>query len=836
MSEREEILIIGNGMVGHRFVEALLRQEASHRFSVTVIGEEPRRAYDRVHLSEYFENRSAEKLYLCDPDFYEANGIRLISGDPAISIDRDKKLVQTLSGKSYSYGRLVLATGSSPFVPAFDGGDKEGIFVYRTIEDLEAILDYAGKVETAAVMGGGLLGLEAAKALVDLNKKTHVVEFASRLMPRQLDDGASSMLQSSIEALGVQIHLNKQTTEATGTESLVGLRFKDGEELAVGMLVISAGIRPRDELARKANLEVGERGGVVVNAELKTSDPSIYAIGEVASVNGFVYGLVAPGYEMAECLAHNLCNSQSPAETYTGSDLSTKLKLIGVEVASFGDALGESDHLPIVFRSERAGTYKKLVLSPDGKRLMGGILVGDASTYGNLLSLYLNGIELPAEPEALIAGAALEMGAGDLPETAKVCSCNNVSKGDILGCISDGHCDMGSLKNVSRAGTGCGGCLPQVQNILKAELKAQGKVVTQHLCEHFAYSRQELFQIVKVEELKSFAAVLDHAGSGRGCEICKPAIASLLASLWNEPIQNHREIQDTNDKFLANIQKGGTYSVVPRIPGGEITPEKLIVIGEVAKKYGLYLKITGGQRIDLLGARVEQLPDIWKELVDEGFESGHAYGKAMRTVKSCVGSAWCRYGVQDSTAFAIRIEERYRGIRAPHKLKSAVSGCIRECAEARGKDFGIIATEKGWNLYLGGNGGSNPKHAALFAEDLDEETCIRYIDRFLMFYIQTADKLTRTAHWMEQLEGGLDYLRDVIIHDRLGINATLDAQMAALVGSYHCEWKKVVEDPELQTKFRPFINSESSDQSIQFVEQRGQIQPMVDEIDLVSAR
>ncbi|EQA46432.1 nitrite reductase [NAD(P)H], large subunit [Leptospira broomii serovar Hurstbridge str. 5399] len=827
---KRKLVIIGNGMVGHRFAEKLVEFGGADKFEITILGEEPRRAYDRVHLSEYFSNRSVEDLYLCKADWYRANGIRLLLSEPAISIDIVRRLVTTSSGTELQFDELVFATGSAPFVPNFEGIDKKGIFVYRTIEDLERILEYGKGIKRAAVLGGGLLGLEAAKALVDMGKDTHVVEFATRLMPRQLDEAASSILKQRIEELGVTIHLEKQTEKAAGEPAIKELKFIDGSSLEIDMLVVSAGIRPRDELARKSGIITGERGGIIIDDELRANVYGVYAIGEVALHRNFIYGLVAPGYEMAEALAYNLCSPHHTPKSYSGSDLSTKLKLIGVDVASFGDALGQAEHIPIVFKNPRSGVYKKLVISLDGKQLLGGILVGDVKAYGNLLSLYLNRMELPEEPETLIVGSVSSenlFGADSLPEEAKICSCNNVSKGDILHAIREKNCtDIASLKECSKAGTGCGGCIPQVNSILKTELKAQGKVITEHVCEHFKYSRQELFQIIKVKGLKSFTDVIKEAGKGNGCEICKPAVASILASIWNEPIIKHREIQDTNDKYLANIQKGGTYSIVPRIPGGEITPEKLIQIGEIAKKYDLYCKITGGQRIDLLGAKMDQLPEIWKDLVEKGFESGHAYGKAMRTVKSCVGSTWCRYGVQDSTAFAIRIEERYRGIRAPHKIKSAVSGCIRECAEARGKDFGVIATEKGWNLYVGGNGGVNPKHAILFAEDLDEDTCLRYIDRFLMFYIRTADKLMRTSTWLEQLEGGVDYLKDVIINDRLGINSQLESEMDSLVDTYVCEWKDVVEDQEKQKKFKHFVNSQNSDSSVRFVEERGQKRPV----------
>ncbi len=442
---------------------------------------------------------------------------------------------------------------------------------------------------------------------------------------------------------------------------------------------------------------------------------------------------------------------------------------------------------------------------------------------------------LPPNPEDLILsarGSEGENGAGvlALPAEAIICSCESVSKGTLCEAIEGGGFEkVEEVKKCTKAGTGCGGCVPMLKDLLTATMKAQGKYIRNVLCEHFQHSRQELFDLVKINTLKTYDAVLDALGKGDGCEVCKPVVASILASLWNEmPLKKRNDTaQDTNDRYLANIQKGGSYSVVPRIPGGEITPEKLIAIGGIAQKYGLYTKITGGQRIDMFGAHVSDLPLIWEELLAHGFESGHAYGKALRTVKSCVGSTWCRFGVQDSVSFAIRIEERYRGLRAPHKIKSAVSGCIRECAEAQSKDFGIIATEKGWNLFVCGNGGAKPQHAQLLATDLDDETCIRFIDRFLMFYIKTADPLTRTAPWLNKMEGGLAYLRNVVVNDSLGMAARWEAEMDEWVSKYTCEWKEVVDSPELRKRFTHFVNAPGEkDETVQFEEMRGQKRAM----------
>jgi nitrite reductase (NADH) large subunit len=823
------VVVIGNGMVGHRFCERLVEFDSERIFNIVTFCEEPRPAYDRVNLSKYFEHRRAEKLALSDPNWYADQGITLFLGDRASEIDRANKVVRSAQGREIPYDVIVLATGSIPFVPTVPGVEKKGVFVYRTIEDLEQIIGYGASAKKAAVIGGGLLGLEAAKATYDLGLETHVVEFASRLMPRQIDDAGSKVLVDKINALGVQVHLNKNTKEILGNGKVEGMAFTDGAELDVKMIVVSAGIKPRDDLARACGLMVGQRGGVVVDDHLRTSDPDIYAIGEVALYGGMIYGLVAPGYEMAEIAAANLLGQ---SRTFKGADMSTKLKLMGVDVASFGDCFAdEKKSKAITYEDPFKGSYKKLLFNLDGNRLLGGILVGDATEYGTLSMLAKSDESLAMSPSEVLLGKSGEPRSAasvitSIPNNAQVCSCNNVSKAQICDAIRlKNLCSVDEVKSCTKAGSGCGGCLPLVSDLFKAEVKAAGKKVNNHLCEHFACSRQELYEIIKIKRITSFRDLIQTHGRGNGCEVCKPAVASILASLWNDNVVEHATIQDTNDRFLANIQRGGTYSVVPRVPGGEITPDKLIVLGQVAKKYNLYAKITGGQRVDLFGAPVHQLPDIWAELVQAGFESGHAYAKALRTVKSCVGSTWCRFGVQDSVSFAIRVENRYKGFRAPHKIKSAVSGCIRECAEAQSKDFGIIATEKGWNLYVCGNGGAKPRHADLLVADIDDETCIRYIDRFLIYYTQTADRLTRTSVWLEKMEGGLDHLKDVIIHDKLGICDELERQMQHQVDTYQCEWASVVNDPEKRKLFQQFANTEETEPTIEFVKAREQQHP-----------
>jgi nitrite reductase (NADH) large subunit len=832
MSAQTRLVVIGHGMVGQRFLEQLV-EAAPGRFDITVLGEEPRAAYDRVHLTSYFSGKTADDLSVTPVGFMSRNGIDLRLNERATAIDRDARVVRTASGSEIPYDTLVLATGSYPFVPPVPGRDRAGCFVYRTLEDLDAIRADAEQSKVGVVIGGGLLGLEAAKALCDLGLETHVVEFAPRLMAVQVDDGGGALLRSKIETLGVKVHTGANTKViGPGETARHRLEFVDGRALDADVVVFSAGIRPRDELARASGLVVGERGGIVVDDACRTSDSNVFAIGECALWKGRVFGLVAPGYQMAQAVAAQLAGRGEG--TFKGADMSTKLKLLGVEVASIGDAhCATPGSKAYAFTDEVRSIYKKLVVDADGKRVLGGVMVGDASDYGTWLQMMLNDMALPEFPEELLvpksSGGSSPSLSGPLalPDSAQICSCNNVSKGALCGAVEAGCTTVGQLKSKTKAGSTCGGCVPLVTQILKAELARKGVATNNHLCEHFAFSRQEMFHLVRVGELRSFEAVRDKHGRGLGCDICKPAIGSILASCWNDFVlaADKQPLQDTNDYYLANIQKDGTYSVVPRVPGGEITPDKLIAIGAVAKKYGLYTKITGGQRIDLFGAQVHELPLIWRELIDAGFESGHAYGKAMRTVKSCVGSTWCRYGVQDSVGMAIEVENRYRGLRAPHKIKLAVSGCVRECAEARSKDVGVIATEKGWNLYVCGNGGMKPRHADLLAGDIDSATLVRYIDRFLMFYIRTADRLQRTSTWLDNLEGGLDYVKQVVCEDKLGIAAELEADMARVIATYECEWKRAVEDPQTLKRFRHFVNSGAPDEGVKFVKERGQIRP-----------
>ncbi|NUW73092.1 nitrite reductase large subunit [Vibrio mediterranei] len=826
----QRIVVVGNGMVGHKFIDSVIAANDESAQIIT-FSEESRLAYDRVQLTSYFDDdKGAEHLALTDETYYQNHGVNYVLNDKVVSIDTDQKQVTTESGRQESYDKLVLATGSFPFVPPISGNDQEHCYVYRTIEDLDAIESGSKVSKTGVVVGGGLLGLEAANAIKNLGLDTHVVEFAPRLMAVQLDEGGGALLRRKIENLGVSVHTDKATTEIiAGEQARYRMNFADGTYLETDLIVFSAGIRPQDELARQADIEIGPRGGIVIDDQCRTSVEDIYAIGECALWQNQIFGLVAPGYQMAKVAASQIVDSLEPL-AFTGADMSTKLKLLGVDVASIGEVHGKTvGAQSYTYNDEIEQVYKRLIVSEDGSKIVGAVLVGDADAYGSLLQLKQNDMALPDSPSVLILpnvadDSSAGLGVDALPDSAVICSCFDVTKGDIKQAVASGCNTMAALKDTTNASTGCGGCSALAKQVLDSELMNLGVEVNNDICEHFAYSRQELSDIIRVNQIKTFDELLSSHGSGLGCEICKPTVGSILASFWNDYIleEQHMELQDTNDIYLGNMQKDGTYSVVPRIAGGEITPDKLIVLGQVAKDFDLYTKITGGQRVDLFGAQLNELPLIWKRLVEAGFETGHAYGKSVRTVKSCVGSTWCRYGVGDSVGLAIDIENRYKGLRSPHKLKFAVSGCTRECAEAQSKDIGVIASDKGWNLYVCGNGGMRPRHADLLATDLDEQTLIRYIDRLLMFYVRTADRLQRTSVWLENLEGGIEYLKQVIVDDKLQLADELEKDMATNVGKYQCEWKTTLENPEKLKRFQHFINTDELDGNLQFVNIRQQ--------------
>ena len=808
---RRTLVVVGHGMVGHRLVELAVQSGLGEHWDVVVLAGESMPAYDRVQLSSWFRGTTAQELCLVGEAFFEHPALDLRLGDAVTALDTAARTVTTASGAVTGYDALVLATGSTAFVPPVEGATGPGRFVYRTLDDLERIQAFGQGRTRGAVVGGGLLGLECVDALRSLGLATTVVEFAPRLMPVQVDEAGGVTLRRLVEELGVQVRTSASTQriEQTGDGAL-RMVFTDGDPLEVDVVVFSAGIRPDDALARAAGLPVAERGGVLVDEACQSAVPGVFAVGECASAAGRAWGLVAPGYAQAEVVVDRLLGGDA---AFTGADTSTKLKLLGIDVASFGDAHAATPGaLELVWSDPVGGRYAKLVVSDDASTLLGGVLVGDAAQYALLRPMV--GERLPGDPADLVlpprAGAPVGIGAAALPASAQVCSCMQVSKGTVCAAVLEGGCrDVAGVKACTGAGTVCGSCVPLVKDLVASSMAALGLATSTALCEHFDLSRAEMFAVVRVTGVRTWSQLLADHGRGRGCDVCKPTAGSILASLWNEHVLDGERggLQDTNDHMLANLQKDGTYSVVPRIAGGEVTPEHLIVIGEVARDFQLYTKITGGQRIDLFGARVEQLPKIWRRLVDAGMESGHAYGKSLRTVKSCVGQTWCRFGVQDSTTLAIELELRYRGLRSPHKVKMGVSGCARECAEARSKDFGVIATENGWNLYVGGNGGYRPRHADLFLTDVDTETLVRTIDRVLMLYVFTADRLQRTAPWLEAMDGGLEHLRAVVIDDSLGLCADLDAAMVRHVESYSDEWADTLADPDRLSRFVSFVNA-----------------------------
>ncbi|KAJ3370062.1 hypothetical protein HDU91_006617 [Kappamyces sp. JEL0680] len=874
------VVVIGLGMTGIALVEKLFAHSPKLAITVSVFGEEPFYAYNRVGLTEFFSHQNLQELMLVDDDFYHKHSPALTTtiNTQITAIDPAAKTVTATSSidnstAKHSYDILVVATGSDavlpyPLLPP-QGSPSTGVYSYRTISDLMGMMDFAKKCRKptrALVIGGGLLGLEAAHAVKSLNTfgKVEIIQRSGWLLSRQLDQQAGVMVNEAVENLGIDVRVDARLKEILWDQDLAvsGVLLDDGTVLECELICFAIGIKPRDELARQAGIKTHPRGGIIVDKFLETSASDVYAIGECACFEDATFGLIAPGIEMATVLSKNL-QAMSTAKAakdlvlpsaFKTPDLSTKLKLLGIDVASFGDYFADRDgpkSIPgmdsgaalspdlvkaLVYKDPFTTTYKKYIFTADQKYLLGGMMIGDTSEYIKLLAMVKSGKPLDIPASQLMIGLKKDGddgGLSDLPDEAQICSCMNVTKGQVVSVVKNGSCkSVADIKKCTKAGTQCGGCAPLVQSIFESTMKELGAKISNALCVHFPYSRTELFHIISVRQLKTFESVMKQVGQtadALGCAICKPAVASIFASLWNEHVMNKPLIglQDTNDKYLGNIQRNGTYSVVPRIPAGEITPEKLIVLGEIAKKYNLYTKITGGQRIDLFGAHKQDLPDIWEALVAAGFESGHAYGKSLRTVKSCVGSSWCRFGQGDSVGMAIAVEERYKSIRSPHKIKGAVSGYDGQltCAEAQSKDFGLIATEKGYNIYICGNGGSVPKHALLLIADCPPENVVPILDRFMMFYIRTADRLQRTARWLEKLPGGIEYLKEVLLHDSLGINAELERQMNELVGSFFDEWREVVESPEKRLHFKQFANTTARVDTIEIVTERGQSRP-----------
>ncbi|KAL1969380.1 hypothetical protein VTN77DRAFT_9573 [Rasamsonia byssochlamydoides] len=853
-NRRKKVVVVGLGMVAIAFIEKLIKHDAERRkYDIVVIGEEPHLAYNRVGLSSFFEHRKVEDLYLNPEEWkyasFKDGSFSYHLNTRVIDVDPVHKLVTTSTGQQVSYDILVLATGSDAVLPTNTPGyDANGVFVYRTISDLERLIEFASrhKGQTGVTVGGGLLGLEAAKAMTDLREfgSVKLIDRNRWVLARQLDGDAGALVTEKIREMGLDVMLQKRVAriETDDSNNVTGITFEDGERIDCCCICFAIGVRPRDELGQKAAIECAPRGGFIVNESLQTSVPNIYAIGECASWENQTFGIIAPGIEMADVLSFNLTHPDDEPKRFDRPDLSTKLKLLGVDVASFGDFFADRDgpkFLPgrrasskdmqsvkaLTYKDPFGAVYKKYLFTMDGKYLLGGMMIGDTKDYVKLNQMVKNQKELDVSPSQFILGSQNADEDDDLDDDTQICSCHNVTKADIVESVRSGSCkSIEQVKACTKAGTGCGGCMPLVQSIFNKTMMEMGQEVSNHLCPHIPYSRVDLYNIIAVKQLKTFVEVMQTCGKdpdSLGCELCKPAIASILSSLFNPYVMDKavHDLQDTNDRFMANIQRNGTFSVVPRVAGGEITPDKLITIGQVAKKYNLYCKITGGQRIDMFGAKKQDLLAIWTELVDAGMESGHAYAKALRTIKSCVGTAWCRFGIGDSVGMAIRLEERYKSIRSPHKIKGGVSGLLTS------ESFGLIATEKGYNIFVGGNGGAKPRHAELLAKDVPPEQVIPLLDRYLIFYIRTADKLQRTARWIENLPGGINYLREVIIDDKLGICADMERQMEELVGSYYCEWKETLRNPERRKYFEQFANTSDTVETVEVVQERGQSRP-----------
>ena len=809
---RERLVVIGNGMAGARLVEDVLARVGPRRFDVSIFGDEPYGNYNRILLSSVLaRSHDPGDIFINPLAWYEQNGVRLHAGVRVQAIDRQARTVTGVSrgDEPYElverYDRLVIATGSLPFVPKVEGlGQgpgryKPGVFVFRTLDDCEAITAYASRARVAAVVGGGLLGLEAARGLLEQGLEVHVVHLMPHLMEVQLDPAASTVLGRTLSGLGVKVHLEKRTTAILGEERVTGLRFEDGTTLDCDLVVISAGIRPNVALAKSAGLSV-ERGIVVGDDLASPDDPRVYAVGECAQHRGKVYGLVAPLWEQTQVLADRL-SGHKPEARYEGSAVSTKLKVMGVELSVMGDKEPSSGADEVATWSDPArGVYKKLIVREG--RLAGAILLGDAAIAPALVQLFDRATRIPGSPAELLfpGGTAVQPSAAELADDAQVCNCNGVSKGRLVTAVNAGARSLKALCDATRAGTGCGSCKPQVEEILAA---VAGDALVEDAAAHYyvrgvPLTKPALVAAIREKSLRSVSAVFAELAGGQEDAGSKAGLASLLRTVWGRDYVEERDARFINDRVHANIQRDGTFSVVPRIYGGVTSPAQLRRIADVAEKYRVpMVKITGGQRIDLLGIAKEKLPAVWRDL---GIPSGHAYTKAFRTCKTCVGSDFCRYGVGDSTALGIAIERRFQGIESPHKMKLAANGCPRNCAEATTKDLGAVAIEGGrWEVYVGGAAGSRVRKGDVLCVVETHEQVLTYMGRFMQYYRENAKYLERTYDFVERV--GIDALRRILVADSEGIAARLDAEIQAAVDAYQDPWLEA-DEPVHPNQFR----------------------------------
>jgi nitrite reductase (NADH) large subunit len=789
-------------MAGARLVEDVLARGGADSFEIAIFGDEPYGNYNRILLSGVLAGTHDLKDIFINPlAWYGENDVKLHAGMRVSAIDRVNKLVIGENGVTEIYDKLVFATGSLPIIPPMEGcksengGDfKDGVFVFRTLDDCEAITDYArgaGRGKRAAVIGGGLLGLEAARGLLRLGTDVHVVHLMRHLMEVQLDAAAGATLKRSMESMGVKVHLNKCTAAILGNGRVTGLQFRDGTKLDCDLVVISAGIRPNVKLAEEAGLTV-DRGIVVDDGLTCLDDPGIFAVGECAQHDGRVYGLVAPLWEQTAILADRL-TGRKPGAAYRGSRVSTKLKVMGIELAVMGERVARDENDEEVIYSEPGrGIYQKLIVR-DG-RLAGAILLGDTANAPALLQAYDRGTILPENRAELLfpdagepSGPSLE----SLPDDAQVCNCNGVSKGRIIEAVKNGCRSLKALCDATRAGTGCGSCKGQVNRLLEF---AAGDLIAEDPSVHYyvpgvALTKPELIKAIGEKNLRSVSAVFAGLAGGNEEPASKAGLASLLKTIWGKDYEDERDARFINDRVHANIQRDRTFSVVPRIYGGVTSPAELRRIADVAEKYNARMvKITGGQRIDLLGIRKEDLPNVWRDLE---MPSGHAYTKAFRTCKTCVGSDFCRFGVGDSIALGIKIERRFQGIEAPHKMKLAAAGCPRNCSEATTKDLGAVAIEGGkWEIYIGGAAGSQVRKGDLLETVDTHDEVLRLMGRFMQYYRENAKYLERTYDFVGRI--GIEELRRILVDDEEGICERLDEEIRSAVDAYLDPWQEAV--------------------------------------------
>ena len=811
-----KLVVVGNGMAGVRAIEEILARSNSEscavQFDITVFGEEPYGNYNRILLSNVLAGSQPvddeDGIYLNALDWYRDNGIDLRAGVRVVRIDRYARLVQADDGTVTRYDNLILATGSRSFFPPMAGlwaDDKtlaDGVFGFRSLDDCMGMISHAEHRTKAVVIGGGLLGLEAARGLQNRGLVVDVVHAGPTLMNAQLDDSAGAILRRSVERLGITVHTDKRTTEVrTADGRLTGIAFSDGSSINCDMLVIAAGIRPNVGVAQRSGLTV-ERAIVVDDHMCSVDDDAVYVVGECAQHRGQVYGLVAPLWEQAGVLADHITGADKTA-AYHGSRTATKLKVAGVDVASMGlKAPVLVDDEFVQYSEPKHGVYKTIVIR-DGK-LVGATLLGDVSKVSFLTQAFDSGLPLPDERVSLmfdIGTPEVAVGVAELAADAQVCNCNGVSKGTLVCCVQRGETSVTGVMAKTKAGKGCGSCKELVGQIV--EWAAGGEVTEDPSASWYVpaipYDKSTLMHHIRELELHSVSSVFGAlAPDGREDANSKMALASLLEMMWADEFVDERDARFINDRVHANIQRDGTFSVVPQMKGGVTSPWQLRRIAEVAEKYAIpMIKLTGGQRIDLLGVRKEDLPAVWSDL---DMPSGYAYGKSFRTVKTCVGIDFCRYGLGDSTALGIAIEERYQGLASPAKMKLAVTGCPRNCAEALCKDLGVVAVGDGrWEIYVGGAAGAHIRKGDLLATVDDPDTVITLAGRFLQYYRENANWLERTYSFVPRI--GIDTIRAVVVDDAEGIAGQLDTNMGKSVDAYRDPWQDG-RDPVTEGQFR----------------------------------